>query len=319
MPYSGVDTAGDVVALPEAILEVYSMDILREALGVMRFDEFAVKKTELSKMPGETINMTRYNNITRGGPLDEQTAMTKQNMTATQQSITVTEYGNAIGVTEKLLQTSYDDVLAEAAVQLGRDYAVVRDLMSRDVLQTGTNVLYAGGAASRVAMNETTDFFDVELIRLAVEFLQTNNAPKFNGDFYVCFLHPHQAAYLKRDPDWVNANMYAGSRALFNGELGRWEDVVFIGTTHCLNGAAASTDPGYEATMVDAAQGGGGTGHVYGGYIFADQSWGVADALPVEMRDDGVTDFGRKHGLAWYSIMGGDQLEDDFMVRLESV
>jgi len=319
MAFSGVHTAGDFVALPQAILDVYSMDILHEALGIMRFEEFAVKKTELTAQPGQTINFTRYNNITRGGQLDEETEMTERTMSASQQGVSVTEWGNAIGVSEKLLQLSYDDVLAEAAVLLGRDYAVVNDLMCRDALAGATQLLYAGAQTSRAALIGGTDYFDVELIRRGVEILQTTNAPKFNGDFYICFLHPHQAAYLKRDPDWVSANNYANTRALFNGELGRWEDTVFIGTTHCRNGAAATTDPGYLAALVNAATGGAANAHVYEAMLFADSAYAKATALPVELRDDGVRDFGRKHGLAWYGIMGCGLLEDDFVVKIETV
>jgi N4-gp56 family major capsid protein len=239
-------------------------------------------------------------------------------MSAAQQAITVTEWGNAVGVSEKLLQMSYDDVLAEAAVLLGRDYAVVNDLMHRDALVLATQVIYAGGGSSRAGMIGGTDFFDVEMLRVGAETLQTKNAPKFNGDFYACFVHPHQAAYLKRDPDWVSANNYANTRALFNGELGRWEDIVFIGTTHSRNGAAGTSDPGYNAGMVNAATG-GTAADVYEALLFADSSFGKAIGLPVEMRDDGVRDYGRKHGLGWYAIQGSGILEDDFIVKLESV
>jgi N4-gp56 family major capsid protein len=319
MAFSGVHTAGDFVSLPQAILDVYSVDILHEAMGIMRFEEFAVKKTELTAQPGQTINFTRYNNITRGGELDEHTEMTEKSMSASQQAVSVTEWGNAVGVTEKLLQISYDDVLAEAAVLLGRDYAVVNDLMCRDALVNASQLLYAGERTSRALLQGGTDYFDVELIRRGVEILQTANAPKFNGDFYISFIHPHQAAYLKRDPDWVSANNYANTRALFNGELGRWEDTIFIGTTHCRNGAAATTDPGYESTMASAATGGSSAANVYEGMLFADSAFAKATAVPVELRDDGVRDFGRKHGLAWYSIMGCGILEDSFIVRYESV
>lgn len=319
MPFSGVHTAGDFVALPQAILDVYSVDILHEALGIMRFEEFAVKKTELTAQPGQTINFTRYNNIQRGGQLDEETEMVERTMSASQQAVSVTEWGNAIGVSEKLLQLSYDDQLAQAAVLLGRDYAVVNDLMCRDALVSAAQVIYAGDRTARANLQGGVDYFDVELIRRGVEVLQTKNAPKFNGDFYVCFLHPHQAAYLKRDPDWVSANNYANTRALFNGELGRWEDTVFIGTTHCRNGAAGTLDPGYFAGFVNAATGGAANAHVYESILFGDSSYAKATALPVEMRDDGVRDFGRKHGLAWYSIMGCGILEDDFIMRFETV
>jgi N4-gp56 family major capsid protein len=317
--YSGVQTAGDVKALPQAVLDVFSMDMLHEALGIMKFDVFAVKKTELTKQPGETITMTRYNNIPRGGRLDEHVEMVEKSMSASQQAITVTEWGNAIGVTEKLLQLSADDQMSEAGVQLGRDYAVVHDLMHRDALTAATQALYAGDHTSMAAMVGGTDYFDVEMIRQGVEILQTGNAPKFMGDFYVCFITPHQAASIKRDPDWIGAQNYAGTRALFTGEIGRWEDVIFISTTHCRSGAGASVDPGYEATFVNAAVGGGVPAHVYEGFLLGDSAYGKATALPAEVRQSEVKDYGRKHGLAWYAIMGSGILDDKFVVRMLSV
>lgn len=317
--YSGVSTSGDYVSLPQAILDVYSMDIEHEAMGIMRFEDFVVKKTDLMKSPGQTITFTRYNNIERGGELDEATELSEKNMTASQLAVSVTEFGNAIGISEKLLKMAFDDQMAEAALLLGRDYAVVNDLMVRDALAGGTQVLYGGGKTSRAAMDGAVDYFDVEIIRRGVEILQTKNAPKFMGDYYVCFVHPHQAAYLKRDPDWVSANNYANTRALFTGELGRWEDTVFVGTTHCRNGAANTNDPGYLAALADAATGGAANADVYESLLFADSAAAKATALPVEMRDDGVSDYGRKHGLAWYSIMGCGVLEDDFIVKLETV
>ena len=309
MPYAGLATAGDVVAIPQAILNVYSLDIQHTAQGVMRFEEFAVRKEDLTKVPGETITFTRYADITRGGQLNEQTAMVLRTLGASTNSLTVTEWGNAIGLTEKLLRLSFDEMMAEAAVLLGRDAAEVADLAYRDALINNlTNVVWPGTAA---ALNQiaATDYFDTELIRNAVEVLQTGNTPKFNGDFYVCFIHPHAAAYLKRDPDWVAANNYANTRALFNGELGRWEDVIFVGTTNMNNGAAAVSAAGYEAALVGAGLAGQ---DLYRAVMFGDACLAKADALPVEMRESGVIDFGRKHGLAWYEIAGYGLLYDSF-------
>lgn len=317
--YSGVATAGNMVGLPQAILQVYSSDILHEAMGIMMFEEFCAQKEELGATPGQSITMTRYNNISRGGQLDEETEMEVKSMSASQHGVTVTEYGNAIGISEKLLQMSFDDQMTEAGILLGRDYAVVNDLMIRDAVAGGSQVVYAGNRTARASLVGGTDYFDVEMVRQAVEVLQTKNAPKFGGDYYVGFVHPHQAAYLKRDPDWIAANNYANTRALFTGEIGRWEDVVFINTTHSQNGAAASSDPGYLAALVNAATGGASSAHVYESLFFGDSAVGKATGLPVEMRDNGIQDFGRKHSLAWYSIMGAAILEDDFIVRGESV
>ncbi len=57
---------------------------------------------------------------------------------------------------------------------------------------------------------------------------------------------------------------------------------------------------------------------VYKAVMFGENAYGLATALPVEMRDNGVEDFGRSHKLAWYSIMGTGILEDDNIVRIET-
>ena len=317
MAISGVTTAGaDLTALTPALLDVYSLDILHKAQGIMRFEEFAVRKQELNGAPGENIKFTLYNDITRGGELAEETALSSKAMSATQKTLTLKEWGNAIKVSEKLLRMSWDDVMGEASMLLGRDYAVVRDLAMRDALAAASvNDLFVDPTATVLSDLDATDTFDVESIRRAVEVLQTNDAPKFMGDFYICFIHPHQAASLRRDQDWVNAQQYAGSRRIFNGEIGRWEDVVFIQTTHARNGAAASTAPGYEASLDGTGAAGA---DLYEALLFADQALFVADSLPVELRDNGVEDFGRTHGLAWYSIFGCGVLTPEYVVSVIS-
>lgn len=337
---SGVANGNNnLVGLPEALLDVYSLDILHNAQGIMRFEEFAVRKQEMLAAPGENIKFTIYDDILRGGKLEEDESLSAKAMAATQETITIEEWGNAIKVSEKLLQLSWDDVLGEAATLLGRDYAVVRDLALRDCIfglnnRVGAsnlismndadvggnggvpnaqdpNQIDAGNALSDIEAGET---FNIEAIRKSVEILQTANAPKFFGDYYVCFLHPHQAAYLRRDPDWVNAHQYVGTRNLFSGEIGRWEDVIFVVTTHAPNGANDGT-AGFEANLKEA-------GHnnidLYQACVLADQALYVADSLPVELRDNGVEDFGRTHGLAWYSLFGTKLLKPEYAVKITS-
>ena len=319
MAVSGVGASGAsyaTTALPQAILDVYSLDILHKAQGTMRFEDFSVRKEELLAAPGENVKFTIYDEVSRGGQLTEGTNLSTNAMSASQKTITVTEWGNAIAVSEKLLRLSWDDVMAEAATLLGRDYAVVRDLALRDALISGvSNNIFSLATAQVINAVAATDTFDIEAIRRSVEILQTENAPKFYGDYYACFLHPHQAASLRRDPDWVNAHQYAGSRNLFNGEIGRFEDVIFISTTHMPNGAAASTAPGFDSTL----DGAGADGiDLYKAVVFGDQCLFTADSLPVELRDNGVEDFGRKHGLAWYSIFGVDVLNPEYGVEIIS-
>lgn len=291
-------------SLSQAVLTVYSKDIMFHAQPVLRYAQFATKKTELGVTPGLKITFMRYNNLDLGGALEEDTPMGTQALTASQVHIEVKEYGNAVKVSELLLQSSFDDVLASGARLLGLDYAKVVDIMFRDVVLASPNVYYAGDVADREALADNSDGkaeFNSDVIQDAVEVLETKNVRKFNGDAFICFIHPHQARTLKDDPDFKNAKDYG---AIYAGEIGRVDDVIFISTTQ---------QPVIEVTPSE-----GDDFKVYQAVMFGDNAYGWAEALPVEMRDGGIEDFGRSHSLAWYSIMGAGIIEEDNILILET-
>ena len=291
-------------SLSQAVLTVYSKDIMFHAQPVLRYAQFATKKTELGVTPGLKITFMRYNNLDLGGALEEDTPMGTQALTASQVHIEVKEYGNAVKVSELLLQSSFDDVLASGARLLGLDYAKVVDIMFRDVVLASPNVYYAGDVADREALADNSDGkaeFNSAVIQDAVEILETKNVRKFNGDAFICFIHPHQARTLKDDPDFKNAKDYG---AIYAGEIGRVDDVIFISTTQ---------QPVIEVTPSE-----GDDFKVYQAVMFGDNAYGWAEALPVEMRDGGIEDFGRSHSLAWYSIMGAGIIEEDNILILET-
>ena len=86
------------------------------------------------------------------------------------------------------------------------------------------------------------------------------------------------------------------------------------------NGAVASSDHGYDPSL---KKGAGETEaknavNVYQAVLFGDAYYGLAISLPVELRDNGVEDFGRKRSLAWYSIFGCGKLHDEYGVVIET-
>ena len=50
-------------AMTPAIQAIWSKEILFEAMPILRFEQFAVKKTELGVQPGLTVNFMKYNNL----------------------------------------------------------------------------------------------------------------------------------------------------------------------------------------------------------------------------------------------------------------
>lgn len=317
---TAVVNGGSNVKLDNLTRVVYAREIEFKALPVMRFFQFATVKTELGTTPGLTIQMLTYDNLKLGGSLTEGTRMNTQALSSSMKSITVKEHGNAIAVSELLLQSSFDDVMASATALLGRDYALVMDTTLRDTALKGTNVVYAskndGTKISSRAELDATCRFKVSTVKDAVEILATNNAPKYQGANWICFVHPHQSRDLRDDNAWINASNYGAPEQLFTGEIGRIDDVRFIETTLMCNGKASEHDPSFKQALKNGQE--GNKVDVYQSVIFGDNYYALAIGLPVELRDNGVIDFGREHGMAWYSIFGAGLLHDEYGVVIET-
>ena len=140
--YSGSVATGSTMMGP-AIQTIWSKEILFQSMPVLRFEQFAVKKTELGTMPGLTVNFMRYNNLPMpAGPLIEGVRMKTHAITANQYAITVPEQGFAVAVSELLLNASFDDVMASASRLLGRNMALYMDSQARQTLARSSSVVF---------------------------------------------------------------------------------------------------------------------------------------------------------------------------------
>lgn len=310
--------------LSPAIQTIWSKEILFQAMPVLRFEQFAVKKTELGVMPGLTINFMRYNNLSTneatGAELVEGVRMEPVALSASQIQITVKEQGQAVAVTELLLNASFDDVMASSSRLLGRHMAQSMDIQARNTLYApGTP--FGGGAAvapsvifgrtaaasrgslapyeyAAAGSASAPGYLSPATVKDAVEVLANQNIPRL-GDTYVCFVHPSQSRSLRDWPEFIEVTKYAAPGNFMLGEIGRIYDVVFIETTQVLKGGTSIVDldpgtSGYQNPDADS----------YSAVMIGDNAFGQAIALPVELRDGGVIDFGREHGLSWYAIWG---------------
>lgn len=314
----GVDNGG--VLLDNNVRTVYSRDILFKAQPDLRLMQFAKRKIELETQPGHTIAMLTYDNIARGGKLTENKKIERQPMKNSFNHITIEEYGNATGVSSMALKATFDDVLSSATTLLGRDYALVVELVLRDVAEAGTNKVYArkGNAivSTRAGLDATCKF-TVASVKDAIEILSENNVPKHTAtNSWVCIVHPHQSRDLRDDNAWINAANYGDPERLFYGEIGRIDDVRFFETTIMSNGGATADQPGYKAELVKGTD--GNATDIYTSILFGDDYYGFAEGLPVSIRDNGVEDFERTISLAWYSIFGAGLLHDSHGVVIET-
>ena len=337
--YSGTNTN-----LTQAIQQIWSKEILFQAMPILRFEQFAVKKTELGVAPGLQINFLRYNNLGAASPLVEGVRMQTNALTAQQFSITVSEHGYALAVSELLLNASFDDVMASASRLLGRNMALYLDKLSRDTLYSATSTIYGEDRSNLSAVNNWyaygtnassratltgANYLTPRTVKDAVETLSTKNIPRL-GETYVAFVHPHQSRRLRDNPEFIEVTKYAAPGNFMLGEIGRLYDTVFIETTQ-VRKVAGGAGSGYSADTAVAptvTPGGGyitpaeftgnGASDRYDAIFIGDNAFGHAISLPVELRDGGILDFGREHALAWYSIFGLGLITDQAVVIAET-
>jgi N4-gp56 family major capsid protein len=271
--------------------------------------------------------------------------MTTNALTAQQFSITVSEHGYALAVSELLLNASFDDVMASASRLLGRNMAIYLDQISRDTLYGATSVIYGYDRSGLSAVNNwydkgtkgtsrasMTGAFNLSTatVKDAVETLATKNIPRL-GETYVAFVHPHQSRALRDNPEFIEVSKYAAPGNFMLGEIGRLYDTVFIETTQVLKvaggaGANYTADTAVANPVVAAGGGyttpntftGNGAADRYSAIFIGDNAFGHAISLPVELRDGGILDFGREHALAWYSIFGLGLITDQAIVVAET-
>lgn len=303
---SAVANEGGYTAIPQAVRDFYSREVLFQAQPRLRFAQFAKVKRDLQAVRGKAIVFVKYGNLAGGGSLEESDVLTPEGMTTSEIIVPVKENANSVQVTEYLLRTSLLDVLGDASKLLANNFAVVLDGQFRDTVLKTTNVVY-GGSATSIATLDDTSAFTTKTVKDAVETLATHNAPRINGDYYVCIAHPHQLRQLRDDPNWINANTYMGRRQLYIGEVGMYEGCIFIETTQM---------PKLDAEAITEKYGSGSTAkEAYEAVFFGDNAYAWGIALDVELRDDGVVELGRKHTLGWYGIWGTAIIEENNIVK----
>lgn len=306
---SAATNAGGYVTIPQAVRDFYSREVLFQAQPRLRFAQFAKVKRDLQAVRGKSIVFVKYGNLAGGGALEEADVLVPEGMTTSEVSISVKEQGNAVQVTEYLLRTSLLDVLGDASKLLANNMAIVLDKQFRDCVLSTTNVVYGGTATTLSELNNTSAF-TTKTVKDAVEILATHNAPRINGDYYVCIAHPHQLRQLRDDSNWINANTYMGRRQLYIGEVGMYEGCIFIESTQM---------PEMNAEQIKEKYGTSSLTKAYEAAFFGDNAYAWGIALDVELRDDGVVELGRKHTLGWYGIWGVGILEEKNIVKALTV
>jgi len=292
----------------------YDKNLIRLAEPELVHDQFGQKRP-IPGGNGKTIEFRKFNAlpaVPSDRTLVEGITPNGQNYGVTAITATVVQYGGYVTISDLLNLTGYDPQMQEVMKLIASQAGQVADKVTRDILAAGTNVMYAGSATSRTSSEgglvplSDSDIITIEDIKKAVRLLKRVNAKTINGN-YVAIVHPDIAYDLMNDSEWIDANHYAGSQKIFNGEIGKMYGVRFVESTMAKIWKPSSL-PIY-ATLV-LAENAYGTTLLEGGGI---------QTIVKQLGSGGTADpLNQRATVGWKLTKTACILEQSYMVRIES-
>ena len=289
----------------------YDMTLIDEAQASLVHDQFAQKRP-IPKNSGKTIEFRKFASLPKAlTPLTEGVTPDGKSLNVTAITATVAQYGDYITQSDVLELTTIDNTILEATKLLGRQAGLTLDTITRNILQSGTNVTYCPKVAadgtetavtSRTGLDNTCQL-TVKVIQQVVAKLRAQNAPTINGK-YVAIIHPYVAYDLMRDPEWQEAHKYAKPENMYEGEIGEIAGVRFVQTT--------------EAKIYD--------GGVFGSLFMGDGAYGVTEitggglqTIVKQKGSAGTADpLDQRSSVGWKAIKTAELLVPNYLVRVES-
>lgn len=221
------------------------------------------KKVQMPKGGGLTMEwrqVTPLADVTT--PLQEGVTPDGQSFEVTATTVSLNQYGAYIKGTDVVTVVAFDNLLDEISTELGAQAGESIDIVTREALNAGTVVQYAGGHVARNAITAADILTTEELIK-ARATLFANKAKPSKGQYFGAIIGPLTHADLMRDSD-ANLAFNAGDHRseLFDGEIGRYMGIVFTMTNLAKEWAGA---------------GAGGTVNVYSTLLFGRDAYAVLD------------------------------------------
>ena len=202
----------------------YNKSLLENAREQSVFDQFAMP-TPMTH--GKTAEWRKWKTFAPAtAPLTE--GETPDGSTFGMESITATlsQHGDYTPISDVLEMTAFDPIIYGATEEMGAAGSETSDILTRNSLLEGTNLMFAGGKTSKGAL-AAADTVTPALINKAATFLKKMRAPKING-YYVAIIHPSVALDLRESDEWKEYHKYNDTTPIFKGEIGELHGVKFI-------------------------------------------------------------------------------------------
>lgn len=236
---TGATTAfsGDNTLTP-GMKTYYDTALLENARNEHYFTQFG-KHVTLPAHHGRTMEFRKWNTLPNAPELQEGVIPTGEKMGQTTLTASLKQHGMFVAITDLLDLHYIDPVLQGATEELGASAGETQDILCRNELQTGTNVMYADTVdgdtvttpTNYAGMSKDNNRLTASMVNKAATWLKKCKAPKINGK-YVAIIHPSVSFDLRESDGWIESHKYAATTEIFNGEIGELHGVRFVETTN---------------------------------------------------------------------------------------
>ena len=292
----------------------YSDYLIDMAEPKLVHDQFG-QKVPIPKNKGKVVEFRKFDPLpVITTPLAEGVTPNGQKLNMGVVTAEVKQYGGFIELSDIILLTAIDNNLVQATKLLGGQAGRTLDTITREVLAGGTNVQFAEGQVeSRGELvggkGEGNHYLTVDAIRRAVRYLKKMNAETINGS-YVGIIHPDASYDLMSDPKWINVKTYSDPEGIYQGEIGKIENVRFVETSE------AKIFEGEGKDGVD----------VYATLIIGDNAYGTTEIsggglqhIVKQLGSAGTADpLNQRATAGWKATKAAVRLVEPYMIRIET-
>lgn len=302
----------------------YSDYLIDNATPNLVHDQFG-QKHPIPKNGGKTIEFRKYSSLAKSlTPITEGVTPSGNKLNVTTIEATIAQYGDYIEISDILQLSAIDNNLVQATQLLGDQAGRTLDTITREILNGGTNVIYAPSIAAdgtQTAVTSRTLITDmckltVDLVMRAATQLKAMNSKPCEGGSFVAIVHPYIAYDLMKDDRWTEWNKYTTSEKMFNGELGKIANVRFVESTEAKIWESAGA----------SVAGGGGKYSVYSTLVLGNNAYGITEIaggglqnIVKQLGSSGTSDpLNQRATSGWKAIKVAERLVEEYMVRIES-
>ncbi|OGI38884.1 MAG: N4-gp56 family major capsid protein [Candidatus Moranbacteria bacterium RIFOXYD1_FULL_44_12] len=301
--------ASTTTALSQLMQKYYDKLFIETAKHWLIHEEGAQKRP-LPQGSGKIAYFQRYTPLAIiTAALTEASNPTCVNLSATNVSVTVSEFGSYSKVSKLLSLTAVDRKMKGAVEVHAQNAGESRDQMVREKALVGATAQLAASSAALTDVG-TTDTLSAAEVRKAVRTLKANKAMRYSDGYFLGKTSPYASYDLMGDSVWVNAHTYKDGDNLYKGELGRLHGVRFLETTN----------------WKETANGGTSSADIIHSFIHGKNALGVTDLdgdekkIYVKTPNDGDTSnpLNRYHTVGWAMTFAPVKLVSTWIIEIKS-